>query len=126
MARKRIQTEVSTKTISQKQQARSSGNFAFSRRPFPAPRDILRKRLRSTELAQALVSGRAHQGLQTETDGLGVSRGTARQFGLLEDGVVDVESFLHMDNYAMKVWVVDMVSGGLPVRLGVGEWRRVC
>ena len=49
----------------------------------------------------------AHQGMKAPTDCLSVRGGAAGCFRLNEEIVVDVKSFLHMYNYAIKVWLAE-------------------
>lgn len=69
----------------------------------PAPRRVW---LRTAQRSQALVRGAAHQGLQTEPDGVGVGLRPGGCPGLTEETLIDVEGLLHTDNH------IYMVLGG--------------
>jgi hypothetical protein len=58
-------------------------------------------RLRPHKGAQVLVSCVAHQGLEAQADGLSIGGGATGCFRLIEEVVVDVEGFLHTDDYAI-------------------------
>jgi hypothetical protein len=51
--------------------------------------------------AQALVRPTPDQGLQTQSNSLGISLGGARGPGIAQQTVVDVKGLLHTDNYAI-------------------------
>jgi len=69
-----------------------------------APGHIVRTWLTAAKLTQTFVSSPANQSFKAQADSFGVSGSTTGRLGLIEECVVDVKSFLHMYDYAIKVW----------------------
>ncbi|MDQ2899549.1 MAG: hypothetical protein M3Y07_07080, partial [Acidobacteriota bacterium] len=59
--------------------------------------------LGSTKSPKTLVGRTAHQGIQTQTDGIGIRGRTAGHLRLSEEVVINVEGFFHANDYAIKV-----------------------
>lgn len=85
-------------------QPRPLRRFRFCTRGFTPSWDVPRVRLATDKSAKTPGSRIAYKGFEAQPDGLSVGCRSTRGFGLLKQGVVDVERLLHMYNYAIQVW----------------------
>jgi len=75
-------------------------------------------RLRPSKGPKAVVRRVPHQGLQPQSNGVGIRGRSTRQLRLFDELVVDVEGLLHTDNYTIIVWLIE------PYHSGLTWWRR--
>jgi hypothetical protein len=60
--------------------------------------------LRSPQGAEALVSGTAYQGLETQANGFGVGLRAGGRPRVTQEAIVDVQRLFHTYNNAIRVW----------------------
>ncbi len=59
-----------------------------------------------------------HQGLQPQSNGVGIRGRSTRQLRLFDELVVDVEGLFHTDNYTIIVWLIEPYHSGLTLPVG--------